>query len=404
MKKIFLTVILGCIILPFISCNRTEVVQSMTETELFDLSYGNFEEQLSIADLNAVGNIRIGVGMRDGFFYIVDGFSKKVMELNSYGDLLTLFYNEDAPVKTMIDNSSLPEKSIHHEIPYNFDYPGIIAVDSNKCIYTVCTIPRNRFEQSEDGLLYSQAVLRFERDGTSVDYIGQQGPGGTPFPHIMNIYVTQKDELVVVCRSMDGVIVYWYAKNGFLKYMLPLNIKDVPTIEGIDSTSEVYVSIENVIPDAVDYKLFAKVDYYSSFVDEDSKVQSGVSYMQSLLYEISCDKGLYENPYSIPPYEEEVVKDYSRLTYRIPYDFLGVTQNGWKFFIIKTQTGFTIEMIQAENKKIMRRNFEVNHRENCFHKMYLSLDGKLTALYMDKDKARVVWYRTDTLIDSNAKE
>ena len=60
--------------------------------------------------------------------------------------------------------------------------------NSKKCIYTVCTIPRNRQEQGEGGILYSQPVLRFTRDGSSVDYIGQQGPGGTPFPHIRNIY------------------------------------------------------------------------------------------------------------------------------------------------------------------------------------------------------------------------
>ena len=33
--------------------------------------------------------------MQDGFFYISNGLSGKVMEFNSYGDILNLYYNEE---------------------------------------------------------------------------------------------------------------------------------------------------------------------------------------------------------------------------------------------------------------------------------------------------------------------
>lgn len=402
MKKISL--ILVCISLLCITgCSKRNVIQSINETQLFSLNYGNFEEQLSIADLNEVGSVRIGITMRDGFFYIVDGDSKKTMELNSYGDMLSLFYNEDSEIKQLLEKSNRPAESIHQEISYPFDYPGQIAVDSNKCIYTACTIPKNRQEQGEGGILYSQAVLRFARDGSSIDYIGQQGPGGTPFPFIRNIYTTEKDELVVVCNSNEGIIVYWFGADGFLKYMVPINTKNAPVINGIDSNSEVYLTIENVIPDTSSYKLYVKIDYYSSYVDEESKVQSGISYLQTLLYSLDVESGLFEEPVSIPPYEESVTVDYSRLTYKIPYDFLGVTKNGWKYFIIKTENGFNIEMLQNETQRLLRRHFDVNHNNNLYYTMSLSQDGIITALYVDKENARVVWYRTDNLIDSIIK-
>ncbi len=391
------------IIATFFSCNKTTTIQSISETELFSLDYGNFEEQLSVTDLNQVGDIRLGIAMQDGFFYIVDGYSKKIMELNSYGDILTLFYNEDSNTSTLIQKNPGPEESIHHEISYPFDYPGQIALDSNKCIYAVCTIPRNRQEQGEGGILYSQAVLRITRDGSSVDYIGQQGPGGTPFPYIRGIYTTQKDELVVVSNSSDGLIVYWFGPDGFLKYMIPISTNNTPQLENTSAGSETYLTLENVIPDLNEYKLYVKVDYYSSFVDEDSKVQSGINYTSTLLYPLYCETGLYGEPVSVPPYEESITVDYSRLTYRIPYDFLGVTKNGWKFFIIKTDTGFNIEMIQNESQKILHRHFDVNHNENLYYSMALSADGIITALYMDKEKVRTVWYRTDSLIDAILK-
>lgn len=388
----------------FTSCLGNETVQSISETELFSLPYGNFEEQLSVSDLNDVGNVRFGIAMQDGFFYIVNGESKKILELNSYGDLLSLFYNEDSQTARLLENSNRPDISIHHEISYPFDYPGMVAVDSNKNVYTVCSIPWDRQEKSDDSTtLYSHTVLRFARDGSAVDYIGQQGPGGTPFPFIKNIYTTSKDELVVVASSSSGLLVYWFASDGFLKYMIPVTTRDAPAGEDKENQTDSFLTIQNVVPDPVTYKLYVQIDYYSTYIDEDSKVQSGINYIQTLLYPLNIESGTYEEPVSVPPYEESVVSDYSKLTYRIPYDFLGVTKNGWKFFIVKTEDGFNIEMIQSESQKILRRHFKAVHSNIVYDTMCLSQDGILTALYLEKEKARVVWYRTDNLIDAILK-
>lgn len=405
MKRVFLVGFFVACVLFFTGCGKNNTVQLLKENQLFTIPYGNFEEQLSVVDLNNVGNIRIGITMRDGFFYVVDGEAKKMMELNSYGDLLTLFYNEDSNISKLLDKSNKPAQSIHRSISYPFDYPGMLAVDANKRIYTVCSIPRDRQEQSDDGnVLYCQTILRFARDGSSIEYIGQQGPGGTPFPFIKKIYTTEKNELVVVSTTNEGLIVYWFAEDGFLKYMIPVTIKDAPTISGIDDNSEVFLTIDNVIPDPSVYKLYVKIDYYSTYFDEESKVQSGVNYVQTLLYSLDVEAGLYMEPISIPPYEESVVADYSRLTYKIPYDFLGVTKNGWKFFIIKNDDGFNIEMIQGESQRMLRRHFDVNHNNILYDTMSLSTDGILTVLYVEKDNARVVWYRTDNLIDAILKK
>ena len=66
MKKNIL--IFTVVSLMLFGCSKNNTIQSISETELFSLNYGNFEEQLSVADLNDVGNIRLGIAMRDGFF------------------------------------------------------------------------------------------------------------------------------------------------------------------------------------------------------------------------------------------------------------------------------------------------------------------------------------------------
>lgn len=403
MKKTFIlaaTLIAFCGLSTIISCSKKETIESLKEVKQFDIPYGNFEEQISVGDLNSVGTVRKGIAMRDGFFYVIDGESEKIMELISYGDLLSLYYYEDSQTADLINKSERVPECSHKTIGLQFDYPGQIAVDSNKTIYVTGTFIKKQQEVGPDGLLYSQGVLKFDRDGTNMDYIGQQGPGGKPFPLIKNIYITQSDELVVVSNSNDGFIVYWIGKNGFPKYTVNINSSNIPKFKNPDIKNEIYATISNVIPSQTDYKLYVYVDYYSTFVDDDSMVQSGVNYLQSLLYPLDCIKETYDDSVSIPPYEESVVVDYSKLTYRIPYDFMGVTANGWKYFIIKNQDGFNIEMIQNESQKILRRHLDVNQQNNLYYDMHLSPEGIITALYLDKDTARVVWYRTDSLIDA----
>lgn len=383
------------------SCSRKNIVESITEDDLFSVSYGNFEEQLNVFSLNEVGNIETGLFMKDGFFYLVNGESQKVMELNSYGDLLTLYYNEDSLTKHLIDSSEREDLSVHKEIAYPFGYTGQIAVDSDKCIYVVSTIPRDRQELSPDrSTLYCQTILRLPRDGSQIDYIGQQGPGGTPFPIIRNIFTNDKDEFIVVCSANNGMMVYWFGKDGFLKSMIPVNASETPKVAGIDEDSSVFLTVENVIPDYNEYKLYVKVDNYSSYSDKASKAQAGISYISTLLYPLDISTGLYGNPVSIPPYEESVTVDYSRLVYKLPYDFLGVTKSGWKFFVVSTTNGFDVEMIHSENQKVLHRHFDVNKSNVLFHNMSLSYDGIISALYVEENQARVVWYRTDKLINN----
>ena len=55
-------------------------------------------------------------------------------------------------------------------------------------------------------------------------------------------------------------------------------------------------------------------------------------------------------------------------------------------------------MLQSESQRILRRHFTADHSNILFNTMTLSDDGIISALYIEKEMARVVWYRTDSLI------
>lgn len=410
MHKCFKTACFLCAAFSFFllnSCTRTNGVASISEKELFTINYGSFEDELNLFNLSSFGSINTYMTMIDGFFYIANGESKKIMELNSYGDLLTLFYNSEntkAPsfASSMADEDSSSVNSTKKAVEYPFNNPGPLAVDSRKCLYAVDVLPAERQENdTQNRLLLNYIVLRFNSDGSFIDYLGQQGPGGTPFPFIKNIYATKNNELVVICESNEGPLVYWFNNSGFLLYTIPFNEKSVPKLKGMqDSENSGYLSIENVIPDNLEHKLYVQVNYFQTYLDPATKVQSGIDYEKTMLYPLNAETGLYEEGLDIPPHEEAVSSNLSKEVFYIPFNFLGVTDGGWFFFSVPVEKGYLIQMVQPNGQRILKRSLPVNHSEVLYYSLGLSGNGIISALYIKKDRAEVVWWRTDSLVGS----
>ena len=384
----------------FSSCGRQRNNLSLEEVEVFSLEYGNFEDELNIFDYNQIGNIDTRIAMRNGFFYISNGESQKIMEMNSYGDLLTLFYNEETnPRPSFATEEGEALNATRKAVSYPFNRVTELTVDGRKYIYAVDQLPLERQEYDDELQEHLEhIVVRFDGEGKFVDYLGQQGPGGTPFPFVKNIYVTNNNELVVVCVTSEGPIVYWFSEAGHMLFTIPIEKKNVPS--PYEEDQEFYVEIENVVPDYNDRILYVKLDYSVPYVDEASRMQSGVDFDRTTLYGLNVETGTYGEPMNIIPYTEVSVDEFSNLEYKIPYDFLGVSENGWFFFIISNDRGFGLQIIQANGQRILNRQLEMDRQKTLFYTFNLSNSGILSALSIRSDKAYVDWWRTDSLIQS----
>ena len=136
MKKVSV-VLFSFLSLLFYSCFNAEKILSIDEIKLFELNYGNFEEQLNLFDVSKIGAINTSLTMRDGFFYIVNGESEKILSLNSYGDLLSLYYSEDfySGDKEKLRTKANP--AMWKPVSYPFKLNGTVSVDSRKYMYSV---------------------------------------------------------------------------------------------------------------------------------------------------------------------------------------------------------------------------------------------------------------------------
>ena len=353
----------------FFSCSDSSSVRGIESERLFSLDYGKFDSQIDLFSISSVGNINTFLAMRDGFFYIANGESQKIMEMKA--------------------------------ISYPFNILGPIAVDSQKTVYVVDSLPlEQQVFGTDENLLFRQVVLRFSSDGKVLDYIGQQGVGGTPFPYIKKIYATENDELVVVCLTNEGMRVYWFDSQGHLLYVVPIRDSEMPNPFADQSATPMHLSAENVIPSSDEHILFIKVDYFALSVDQDSKVQSGIEYTNTLLYPFYVVYGSYGEPLKIPPYEEDVSDGFGKVTYMTPYEFSGVTKSGWKFFSLPVKDGYMLQIVQSGGQRILNRKIKMDNDNLLYYAFSISETGIVSALFAYPERAVVEWWRIDSLIEN----
>lgn len=387
----------------FVSCKKDSVVASVKREELFSLSYGGFEEELNMASgLNATGYVNTDIAMRDGFFYISNGESQKILGLNSYGDLLTLYHNPETNPAPLFDSSDSRRTNLSKDvstrktIDYPFNAPSFLALDSKQRIYVAETLPKERRENTDNKIL-SQVVLRFN-SSAFVDYIGQQGVGGTPFPFIRNIFVTEDDGLVVVCVVFNGFEIYCYDSAGQPLHNVLIKYSDAPEYGEAKPGVSRFAEIENVIPDPAGGRLFVKADYYETSLDSASKVQNGITDPVSVIFPYDLGSGTFGQGVEIPSYEETLSDGFAKETYALPYDFIGATKNGCLFFMISLDTGCMVQMLDLQSGKITRRHLKFDNKDLVYSSFSLSPAGIISALLAQRDCAKVVWWRTDTLV------
>ena len=413
-KPIILTLSFIMMIFNF-SCSKNQTVSTIREEKLFTLNYGKYENELHLFNLSNLGHINTRLYMKDGFFFISDDNAKKIIQMTSYGDLIGIIYNpETNPEPSFLrkiqnpgsssSNSALAQQKTTTQSAQKhlFNKLSNIAVNSDKNIFVVDQISEERQEQDlQTKTILKEVVLRFSNDGKFIDYIGQEGPGGTPFPFIKDIFVTKNNELIVTCVTNDGHTVYWFNQSGFLKYTIPIKTESIPLINTDElENTEIFITIDKVIPDYTKQKLFIKTDYHKTVIDTEANVQSGIEYFQTLLHPLNVESGQYEEFLVIPPYEDVVTDGFSKLTYNTSFDFLGVTESGWFFFIIPDNTGYVIQMIQPNGQRIIKRHLDYNRDKTVYLNFSLSDEGIISALLATNENAQVVWWRTDTLVDS----
>lgn len=386
--------------LAFTGCQR-KAIEELVGSELFALSLGKLEDQVDLFQLEGATLERKNrIYMRDGLFYLANGNAGKIMVLSSYGDLLFLLYDprtNPAPAILGSVSADSGEVSTRGAVAFFFEDIGEIAVASDKTLYVEDGVAEaNAVSDEPRGILLSRVVLRFDRKGKPLGYIGQEGIGGTPFPYIVGIHVTSKDQLVVVCRLPDAWQVFWYAREGELLYRTEVDGAHLPVATQEDVTS----SLVSILPDLQNPLLYLVLHSYRKTDDAATQALSTMEVAFSRVYRLNLRTGAYEGYVELPknpPRKERAALKTTEIP-APPRDVLGVSAGGFFSLLSFADPNlFALQILDPAGKLRAQRYLVIEDSELTFRDIHLSSTGIVYGLLCDSARARVTWWRSDLL-------
>jgi hypothetical protein len=381
----------------FLSCAENNN-SSIEREDLFSFGIGRLEDELDMFALEGARSMRkTALKMRDGLFYISNGNGEKIAQYNSYGDLLFLIYNEETnpPPMTLrekIDGAVITRWAYR----WPLHEPGYITVNSAKHIFVEDRLPpeRHGFDMEQKTIL-DRLVLHFDADGKFIDYLGQEGKGGTPFPRIENIFTSIDDDLVVVCQLPAGRRIFWYDSLGNQIYDIYFSNNALPIPSGRFGLTPSLDGV-SIAPD--ERKIYLKIDYYREVMDESTNTVSGHESDRSCLWMINAGDAYFSENIDIPFFESSSIVNNRKTTENLLYSMFAVMNGGRVFLYYPIETGFSILILSTDGSDEQRRGIiNVSNDELMYCTFDVSDDGILSALLATNYEAKLVWWRTDKL-------
>jgi hypothetical protein len=379
-----------------LSCRNTHA-GSVEREDLFTLEIGHMEDQIALYQLEGDRGIRrTGFTMRDGLFYIADGNIGKISRYNSYGDLLLLIYNEEtnpAPISLKVKTAG-DEQATRWAYPYPLEAPGWITVDSRKNIFVEDRLPTQAHRKDpENNTVQDGIILQFDQDGRFINYIGREGIGGSPFPRIVGLSASIRDEIAVICRLPDGWNIYWFNSSGVLLYLVRISTSSIPVLA---DWPEALVVVDKVVAANDARKIYIKVDYSRNTYDQSTNTRTGSEPITSVIWILDVENGTYTGSVEVPLFE---LGENGRATeISVFYSMLGILRGGKALLYFPVDTGFSVLFIDTDSKEQKRGLLHFTNEELRYNDFYLSTEGILTAMLADINYIKMVWWRTDKFI------
>ncbi|MBU0935292.1 MAG: hypothetical protein KKI09_16825 [Spirochaetes bacterium] len=386
-------------ILAFASCSSDNQLEVLKREQLFSLTYGMFEDELNLFNLpGEAPPLKTRIAMRDGIFFLVNGNAGKVLSFSSFGDLLSMIYNPDRNPEPLILTKTdsfapvnLASSQGRMAATYPFNEPGEVAVDSTRRMYIEDKVPQSsrQYDAASNSLL-ERIVVRFSATGQYIDYLGQEGIGGTPFPYIKRVQVTEADECVVVSQNRAGWLVHWFYTDGLLRFSVNLPREKTPLPE---DGEDLIASLEDVLPMSDGSGLLLKIDYYQEIIDPETRSASGIRFVKTIVWKMNTADGSYIDSFDIIPFQSEYAKRNNQDPVLRSWDITG-SAGTQLFFSSVDEDGATYYAVyDTSDRSVRRYALNIADDELNYMTFFLSRDKILCALLAAPHEIRIVWWR-----------
>lgn len=372
----------GCLLAA--ACVRRPAPE-LARDELFSLSLGPLDEQLDLFRIGgAPARHATRISMRDGLFYVANGGARKVMQLSSYGDLLLLIYD---PASNPAPLGMAEGAGTRLAVPHALREPSHVAVDSRRRLFVVDAAAG---EGGAGGAGHGQVVQRFGARGQHLGSIGREGAGGAPFPQIQRLTVTADDLLVVTARTPQQWLCYWYDAAGRLQEQVELPY-------GGRLGGDARLLIWEVLPQVAGRGLLLFVDAWPAEPGAGVRDAPGVR-----VYDVASRSVVGSYPLPASGLRRSAAADGAEQEAPAYYP-LGVTTGG-RLFLTRREDERThsLVVLGRGGRVVTRRRFALDEAGLGFVSLGMSAGGVLYGLLAEEARARVVWWRSDLLLERPA--
>ena len=419
-KKILYAAVLSFLFIFLYSCSQ-KGVPVLKRENLFNLNIGKIDNEMDIFQVQGRAlTAKNRIFMKNGIFYIANGNSGKVMEFSSYGDLIFMIYNPSMNTKPVLLNTDTLKKTqtTRRAVKYNFYRIGEIGVDNKNDLWIEDSVSEDKYvKDKKRGIILTKVVRHFSRDGKLINYIGQEGIGGTPFPFIENLYITSQSEPVVVSRAPAEWEIFWFYNSGELRYHVRIDESHLPYIS---SSHNDKAEISRITADYKSPILYLAVSYFKDIIDPSTHARSGVKKTGAFIYALNLNTGKYTKVMDIPG-NEQIKEVLGTREIRIPgpsYELLGITEtrfiflirneglNKYRLLIKKIGSGENGSFTNSESTAGKAPKIGISITKNitiedtALHFKYITLDpsGILYGMLADDSEVHIVWWRSDKLL------
>jgi hypothetical protein len=292
-------------ILLYVSCHNETESSLLERIDLFNIPYGVSDTAVNPASLQTG---TLDIAMSEGIFTLLDGEGSKLITVSSFGDILFL-------KKTSIAS------------------PGSsVAVDPNQTVFITdrLTNSYDRVFDQQSSAYADYIIRRFNRSGEELQYLGQEGPGGTPFSRVLSLQIHSDSTLSVVSMSETVWLIHHFGKAGNLLSSIRFS-EDALPIPGIladESESQdrrVHINLDKIHTSSIDsiLNVYIKFDYYREYSRSEHSALSGIEYFGSWLFVVDSRSGRI--------YKSIEIQD-SKNDGQIP-EFVGIGENSLIFII-----------------------------------------------------------------------
>jgi len=383
------------------SCSDGDTSIAVRREQLFTLGYGTSEDQIDLFQLEgAASPLKTRIAMQEGIFYVANGSGAKIVRLSSFGDVLSMIYNPDKNPEPQVlrPPAAKPEAAGRRAVAYPFRAVGEIAIGIDQTVYVEDRLPPERRVQDRDsGALLDYVILRFGKDDQFLDYIGQEGIGGTPFPYVLGLYATSSNQCVVVSMTQSAWLIHWFDEKGSLLRSIKLRRDALPQP---DKEGELIASLDRIVPDPAGEGLVIKIDYYEEAIDLSTGSRIGVEYDSSWVFRMDPRDASYPEKWKIPVSVKTAKTGPEGQTVqyvRVP-ELLGAAGTAL-FFLSSDDQGKTYYYAYDRSTHDMTRySIDIAADELLYDSFFLSREGILCALLGSRFESRLVWWRFDKLV------